>query len=1248
MGFHGDIMLINFIVEKFHHHVACRGFARGLLGILFSGMVLEWCGAQDSGLPGSGKALKGHVETVYSVAFHPTIRQVVTGSFDKSVKVWDVNSGKEIKSFSGQQGHQQMVLSVAISPDGSMIASGGTDNTLKIWDYPSAQSVWKEKAGDGIFSCSSTPDGKYLAAGFKDGTVKFWKDIPVKDLKELPKNAVIMKGHTAPVTGLQILNNGQKIISSGNDGVIQHWNSAENKVLQKIGAHEGGVTSLLANSNGQVISAGNDGLIKYWNTQAKSVPETEVVTNAEVLTMAFSPDAAIAVFATSKPEIVVYKTNPWAKSATLPVSHADIRKISISADKKWLLAFTQKGALELWNLADGKMISSRLVENDGFLEIGFLGASQYFSAGKPSGIKVWNLPQGQLSPPLALPEKVAQAVSLDDGKNFAWVGASGQLRIGGNNVIAKALDSNRSAFVISENAKACFVGGNDGSLSLVTNDKKNRKENAHKGKIVQLAVLAGNIVSLGEDKVLKFWRNNFLDGKEPEKATPYFEKSLDGQPLNLTSQPAKSLAWIGFADGRIQAFQIADGKLVYDLKSGSGPVREILFSKDSGTLLAILKNGSLKSFDLKVNPPKELPEFAVGDSLSSAISGDGKLAAFLTPDGEKSSLVVVDLLARQKVFSVRLEQRGFGLQFQQDKKALQILFGDAQKSVPLDIENMVLGKFLALKNNGFLVLGEDGKNDLKTIPNISQLVDSIYFSPEVSHAAILADKTIKILKVDDGKELWVLPHPQKVLSVKFSSDKSRVASLAQDGIVRLWDVATGRQLEFYDVGGFANLGDFHPQGQSIFALSKDKKIHSLVLANSKSIASNASVRSLVFLPNGQSFAGICDDKTLKIWNINNGNVEKEFVATSNALGTVAFSPNNQLFVLGGVDSEVRIYQAGDQKLVGSLKTNSGVRNIQFQKENVLAVAGEDGSLVLYSIPFTPGQQISPDFGKMIQGFEIGNQPAGFGFIRESKAIFVADATGLLQEFKIAAETPVKNIPHPGFVDVVAFDSKGNLVATGCHDGKVRIVDVGKGAIVKEIEAHSKPVPSPVYSVLWSQDGKRVYSGAMDGSVKCHDASDGKIQFEIKPFMEKESENGHKDGVFALAMLPEKNILASAGSDRVIKFWNLQDGKFIKNLSGKQFSKTNDMVSHPGWIYSLRFTKDGGKLLASGAAPKGKGIISLWNPSSGELETIQDIGTGVVYSIGLDPAQKSICFSAGSGRQGVDMNPVYITDFPKGK
>ena len=190
------------------------------------------------------------------------------------------------------------------------------------------------------------------------------------------------------------------------------------------------------------------------------------------------------------------------------------------------------------------------------------------------------------------------------------------------------------------------------------------------------------------------------------------------------------------------------------------------------------------------------------------------------------------------------------------------------------------------------------------------------------------------------------------------------------------------QLEFYDVGGFANLGDFHPQGQSIFALSKDKKIHSLVLANSKSIASNASVRSLVFLPNGQSFAGICDDKTLKIWNINNGNVEKEFVATSNALGTVAFSPNNQLFVLGGVDSEVRIYQTGDQKLVASLKTNSGVRNIQFQKENVLAVAGEDGSLVRLTrgkpSPFwtivlaaesAEGQKAIGDDGK-VKGFEV--------------------------------------------------------------------------------------------------------------------------------------------------------------------------------------------------------------------------------------------------------------------------------------
>src|SRR5579872_6996770 len=100
--------------------------------------ALSCCVAADA-LPAAGDAppagavpLKGHAESVYSVAYSPDGRYVVTGSFDHTLKVWEAASGKEIKSFGGAAGHQNLVLSVAVSPDGTQIASGGSDNSAKV------------------------------------------------------------------------------------------------------------------------------------------------------------------------------------------------------------------------------------------------------------------------------------------------------------------------------------------------------------------------------------------------------------------------------------------------------------------------------------------------------------------------------------------------------------------------------------------------------------------------------------------------------------------------------------------------------------------------------------------------------------------------------------------------------------------------------------------------------------------------------------------------------------------------------------------------------------------------------------------------------------------------------------------------------------------------------------------------------------------------------------------------------------
>ena len=77
------------------------------------------------------KSFEGHSYSVNSVAFSPDGQSILSGSKDKTIKLWDKGSGKMLKSF---EGHSNSVNSVAFSPDGQSILSGSSDKTIKLWD----------------------------------------------------------------------------------------------------------------------------------------------------------------------------------------------------------------------------------------------------------------------------------------------------------------------------------------------------------------------------------------------------------------------------------------------------------------------------------------------------------------------------------------------------------------------------------------------------------------------------------------------------------------------------------------------------------------------------------------------------------------------------------------------------------------------------------------------------------------------------------------------------------------------------------------------------------------------------------------------------------------------------------------------------------------------------------------------------------------------------------------------------------
>jgi WD40 repeat protein len=119
------------------------------------------------------RELTGHSADITSLAFGPDGKTAVSGSRDRTLRLWDLASGSTIKIFSG---HARAVTSVAFSPDGKTIISGSDDRTIRLWDVETGQEKLRLVGHSGpVTSVALSPDGRSLLSGSADGTLRLWR-----------------------------------------------------------------------------------------------------------------------------------------------------------------------------------------------------------------------------------------------------------------------------------------------------------------------------------------------------------------------------------------------------------------------------------------------------------------------------------------------------------------------------------------------------------------------------------------------------------------------------------------------------------------------------------------------------------------------------------------------------------------------------------------------------------------------------------------------------------------------------------------------------------------------------------------------------------------------------------------------------------------------------------------------------------------------------------------------------------------
>jgi WD40 repeat protein len=1248
----------------------------------------------------NNRQLTGPATSVTAVGINPTSTLIAAGTQAGELHFWTANDNKPLAQLPA---HAGTLTALSFHPQSTLLLTGGEDGLLKTWTLPPLPAVAIDQPQVPLLVLPSLDGKKVLAAG-ADGSVRLW-DVPKKALERQ------FTGHTGPVTALGQTANGQVLVSGGADGTLRVWNPATAKESDRLSAHAGGVTSLALHPAGtHLVSSGADRVAKVW--QLPLVPTKPLVHNDQVTCVAVTADGTKLATGSSDKQARLWNLTTGAKERDFPGPTLPLSCVALSADGKLLAAGSLDKTVHIWNTVDGKTLHKTLLPSavqalavspdnkyiiaglaDGAIRVidadtgkGRRGLAPHngaivslvyapkgdalYTTSQDGSLQRWSLPERKITfrqektgkvPRLAI-SKTGDLLAIADGNLI-------QMRDPNTGALLPGRDITTIAPVTSihfaPDGKRLVVACGDTKAHLYALDGTLLETIAHDGPVSAVVYAdAKRIVTASADKQARVWTPAVLWHKKTETPTGRLLFSAKGDQVYV--QRGGNLVWCN----------LADGAETLTLKINDKDFAGLALSSD-GSKLATFDDNSVKVWGLAQSKPGVLDKtaplhtFAVkGKLTSAAFNPAGTRLAVGVDDKDGGATVIFDLPANREVLRLPNPKKGItAVAFLADNRT--VVTGGADLAIRLSDTGIVsvldahpggvVGVQYHASGTQALTAGKDKTvklwdltkgTVLKTFGPLNAPIQAVTFNRDFTQIGVAAGKTVHLWNVADGKELPSLTSPADVLSLSFNFDKTRLATGGADKITRVWDLASGQELQFFAQTDPVRVVAFHNTNTAVLSAAGNKQVAIDTITGARVIkGEGGALQTLTLTPNGTHVVAVGSDKQVSLYNTTNGVRERTFPPAAAALSAVAVSKNNVLVAVASVDKQVHVYNFADGKLLKSVTAPAVVHSLAFSPNNaILAASCDNGAVQAWNCVFTPGPNTPAEFLMPLQSFAHQAAATDLVFAADNTTLFSSGLDSKLQTWKVASDQSTKQFPHGNYVGSVAFHASGTKLATGAADGKLRIFDLVKGVILKDINAHPTANQTMIYSVAFHPKLDQVATAGYDGIVKLWDANTGNLVRELRSvqclFLQSP---GHHDSVYAVAFSPDGEYLAtgSAGVERLIKIWKVSDGSWLRDLHNPGIKRAPGFEqAHPGYVYALRYTSDGKYLLSAGDAPQNKGALAIWEAASGKLLHAEELRLGAFYSLALMSDNRTVVVGAGArGKTTKNVNKAYVLKLP---